>query len=105
MSGLKGEQILEEYIRIASVRGWGRFEIVKADAGSGVFTVRIYNSFAEEYQPGAGKVCHIWKGTFAGVVKAVLESLDKKGEPKSEETKCMANGDEYCEIQVQVEKH
>lgn len=102
MSGLKGEQILEEYLRVASVRGWGRFEVIKADASSGIFVVRIHSSFVEEFRLGKGKVCHIWRGFIAGVVQAILESLEKVGTLKSEETECMANGDPYCEIRVKV---
>jgi len=49
-----------------------------------------------------GKVCHIWRGFLGGVVQAILESLGKTGEIKSEKTKCMAHGDPYCEIQITV---
>ena len=102
MSKLKGEEILEEYLRIASVRGWGRFETVKADVSTGLFMVRVHTSIVEEFPPGKGKVCHIWRGSLAGVVQAILESLGKTGEIKSEEMKCMADGDPYCEIQITV---
>ena len=103
MSELKGVQILDEYLRIASVRGWGRFQLVKADVEGGEFVIQIQSSIAEEFQPGEGKVCHIWRGIFAGVVKSVLESLEKTGTLKSEEIKCLADGDSFCEIQVKVD--
>lgn len=103
MSELKGEQIFDEYLRIASVRGWGRFKMVKMDVDTGEFILQIQSSLAEEFQPGEGKVCHIWRGIFAGVVQTVLESLEKTGTLKSEETKCMADGDPYCEIQIKVD--
>ena len=103
MSALKGEEILNEYLRIASVRGWGRFNIIKTDIDVGEFIIQIHSSIAEEFQPGEGKVCHIWRGIFAGVVQKVVESLEKTGTLKSEEIKCMANGDPYCEIQVKMD--
>lgn len=103
MSELNGVQILDEYLRIASVRGWGRFKTVKADVDAGEFIIQIQSSIAEEFQPSAGKVCHIWRGVFAGVVQTVLESLEKTGTLESEETMCIADGDPYCEIQVKVD--
>lgn len=103
MSELEGVQILEDYLRIASVRGWGRFTVVKADVDAGEFIIQTHSSIVEEFPPGSGKVCHIWRGIFAGVVQTVLESLDKTGTLESEETRCMADGDPYCEIRVNVE--
>lgn len=103
MSELSGVQILEEYLRIASVRGWGRFIVEKADLESGEFILQLKSSLVEEFPPGSGKVCHIWRGIFAGVVQAVLESLDKTGVLESEETMCIADGDPECEIRVKVD--
>ncbi len=103
MSELEGVQILEDYLRIASVRGWGRFTVVKADLESGEFVIQTHSSIVEDFPPGSGKVCHIWRGIFAGVVQTVLESLDKTGVLESEETMCMADGDPYCEIRVKVD--
>ncbi len=103
MSDLSGEQILDEYLRIASVRGWGRFNKIGADVERGEFIIQIESSIAEEFMPGEGKVCHIWRGLFAGVVQAVLESLEKTGTLRSEETMCLTDGDSLCEIRVHVD--
>ena len=102
MSELKGVQILEEYMRLASVRGWGRFKKILTDVEAGVFTIQIQSSIVEEFPPGEGRVCHIWRGLFAGVVQAVLESLEKTGDLRSEETMCLADGDSHCEIRITV---
>lgn len=96
-------QILEDYLRIASVRGWGRFTVAKADVDAGEFIIQTHSSIVEEFPPGFGKVCHIWRGVFAGIVQTVLESLDMMGTLVSEETRCMADGDPYCEIRVKID--
>jgi len=103
MSELEGVQILDEYLRVASVRGWGRFTVIKADLEIGEFIIQMQSSIVEEFPPSSGKVCHIWRGIFAGIVQTVLESLDKTGTLESEETRCMADGDPYCEIRVKVD--
>jgi len=103
MSELSGGQILDEYLRVASVRGWGRFTVVKADLEIGEFIIQMQSSIVEEFAPGSGKVCHIWRGIFAGIVQTALESLDKTGTLESEETRCMADGDPYCEIRVKID--
>lgn len=103
MSNLEGEAVLDEYLRVASVRGWGRFKKMKADVEEGEFVIQIESSIAEGFPPGEGKVCHTWRGIFAGVVQAVLESLGKTDALRSEETMCMADGAPLCEIRVHVE--
>lgn len=87
-------KISNHYARL----GWGRIEKVFLREKTGELIVRIYdNAFARE-QHSQVPSCFF--------VKGYLEGLTEKLAGKhvtSEEIKCMAKGDPYCEFQIIID--
>jgi len=96
---LKGFEILDKYLSIASVRGWwSRYEVVERSEEPLRVVVRFYNTIAEEWGDVGRPVCHIWRGGLAGILRYMAESMGKKVDIRARETRCIAKGDPYCEI-------
>jgi len=103
-AGLSGRAVMEQYLRSASLRGWGRFEIIgfEIDRGTGVF--RLYNSaVAEEKGSGKGCVCDHLPGSLAGAFQAILTQERRSFKVVGREIKCISNGDPWCEFIVEPE--
>jgi|GEM_PF-1121274 len=78
--------------------GWGRIERALLREKTGEFIIRIYdNAFARE-QHSQVPSCYFLKGYIEGLI----ETLTGK-HATSEETKCMAKGDHYCEFQITLD--
>jgi predicted hydrocarbon binding protein len=78
--------------------GWGRIEKTFLREKTGEFIIRIYdNAFARE-QHSPMPSCYFIKGYLEGLI----ETLTGK-HATSEETKCMAKGDPYCEFQITID--
>ncbi len=83
-------------LRFFSAMGWGQIELVEADVGQGHFRLLVRESFecfrAEGAKvPRAQLIRGMFAGTFAGLVGAPVSCT---------ETKCIAQGDPYCEFEV-----
>jgi len=100
--GLRGFEVLEKYLSIASVRGWwSGYEIVELSEEPLKAVVRLYNTIAEEWKGAGRTVCHLWRGGLAGIVKFVADAMGKKVNVRGVEKACIAKGDPYCEIVVE----
>ena len=96
--GLRGAPVFKKYVRIASFRGWGKFEILEFDPEVPRARVRIYASYGEE-QKGRGRAaCYIWRGAIAGILQYIADSEGREVRVAGREEMCVAKGDPYCEI-------
>ncbi|RLI06758.1 hypothetical protein DRO32_05130, partial [Candidatus Bathyarchaeota archaeon] len=96
--GLKGLDILDKYLELASLRGWwGGYEVIERSQEPLKVVVRFYHTIAEEWGNVGRAVCHLWRGGLAGILKYVADSLGLEVEVRVQETACMAKGDPYCE--------
>jgi predicted hydrocarbon binding protein len=87
------EEIMEFMCSMGGALGWGRMEWEYDDTR---IVVRVYNSpFAEKYGISDHGVCHLIEGVFAGVGEVFF------GSASSKEIKCVAMGDDFCEIVVE----
>ena len=98
MFELRGPEIFEKYLRIASTRGWGRFEILEFDTEDLRARVRIHSSYGEELKGRDKPVCHIWRGAIAGILQYIADSEGRKARIVGKEEKCVAKGDPCYEI-------
>jgi predicted hydrocarbon binding protein len=101
-AGLSGKAIMEQYLGSASMRGWGRFAILsfKKDEGKGHF--QLYNSaVAEETGHSDRTVCDHLPGSLAGAFQAILDHDGKTLKVIGRETKCICQGDQWCEFIVE----
>ena len=98
---LKGEENFEAFFeKIASyyIRwGWGRIEKVLLREKTGELIIRIYDNAFARGQYSKTPSCYFLKGYLEGLI----ETLTGK-HATSEETKCMAKGDFYCEFQITI---
>jgi len=102
--GLKGFEILEKFISIASVRGWwSKYEIIEFNENPLRVVMRFYNTIAEEWGNVGRAVCHMWRGSLSAIMKYIMDSTGKQVKVVGKETKCMAKGDSYCEIIIEEE--
>ncbi|RLI13988.1 hypothetical protein DRO33_00185 [Candidatus Bathyarchaeota archaeon] len=100
--GLRGFDILDKYLEVASVRGWwSRYEVLERSEEPLRVRVRLYNTIAEEWGTAGRAVCHLWRGGLAGIVKFIAESMGKQVDVRGREVACIAKGDPYCEIVVE----
>jgi len=103
-AGLSGRAVMEQYLRSASLRGWGRFEIIgfEIDQGKGFF--KLYNSaVAEESGPNPRPICDHLPGSLAGAFQAILDHEKKTVKVAGRETKCISGGGQWCEFVVEPE--
>lgn len=98
---ISGRDIVQRVLDGISVRGFGKFKIVKLDEEKGVGVFRLYQSgFSEEYGTIGRTVCHTWPGGMAGVVQEMVDARGFNFQIKGREVKCKARGDGYCEFVV-----
>jgi len=76
--------------------GWGDFEVQEFDREGRKLIVQVRNSaFAEAYGSAKKGVCHMIRGVMAGLAAGIFGT-----EVKSEETHCLAKGDEVCRFVI-----
>jgi predicted hydrocarbon binding protein len=103
-AGLTGRAVMEQYLRSGSLRGWGHLEIVNFEIDKGTGFFRLHNSaVAEETGSGRGMVCDHLPGSLAGAFQAILDHERRGIRVVGRETKCMSNGDLWCEFVVEPE--
>ncbi|MEM2099409.1 MAG: 4-vinyl reductase [Candidatus Bathyarchaeia archaeon] len=72
--------------------GLGKTEIIHVDPKEGELTFRVYNNFFAEICSGNSTYCNCVAAFASGIYKQIL---NKK--PYVKETKCIEEGDAYCE--------
>jgi len=102
-AGLTGQEVMEQYLRSASLRGWGRFEIVSFEEEKGKGLFRLHKSaVAEETGRGSKVVCDHLPGSLAGAFQAILDQKGKTLKVVGRERKCISKGDDLCEFVVEA---
>lgn len=102
--GLKGREVMAQYLGSMTVRGWGRFEIVEFDQTAGTGLFRYYNSAVALQQGNVGEaICYWVPGALAGAMKAIMEAEGKETGVRGREVGCLAQGREFCEFVVEPE--
>jgi len=110
--GVPPENVLEDYAKFNSIRGWGDIEVVEVDLDAPKVVVKMRNSaFARGVREAVSNVKEVfpfydcpWGCTFAGVLKVALEKTERQvPELSYEEVKCETLGNECCEWHVRRE--
>ncbi|MEM2338399.1 MAG: V4R domain-containing protein [Candidatus Bathyarchaeia archaeon] len=78
--------------------GWGRIEKAFLGEETGEFIIRIYNNAFTEVRQSRVPSCYFLKGYFEGLIEMLTG-----GHISSQETRCTAKGDPYCEFQITLE--
>lgn len=88
--GLENQRFIEAVQNHFADVGWGKFSIINGDE----IVVRVKNSFiSNSYGESDRPVCHFLRGYNAGLAGAISgRSID------SEEVRCAAKGDDWCEF-------
>jgi predicted hydrocarbon binding protein len=101
-AGLKGRQIMEQYLGSMTHRGWGRFEIVRFDDAAGKGLFRFYNSaVALETAPTGHPICLWVPGALAGAMQVILDHADRHITVIAREQQCLAHEADHCEFVVE----
>ncbi len=89
-------KILDWQVKIVTFAGWGKLEIAKVDIKNDSYVVQFRSSaFPKTYGKANYAVDFVPTGFVAGGLSANM-----KKELDALETKCMARGDPFCEIEV-----
>jgi predicted hydrocarbon binding protein len=98
---LSGEALVRFCLNSISLRGWGKFNLIRLDPKKGIGVFRIRRSAMSEGFGRIGRtVCHIWAGALAGVVQETIDDQDLPLKVKGKEITCKSRGDRYCEFRV-----
>jgi len=89
------QEIYEKVAEIYERCGWGSLQSVMFRQKTGEFLLRIHNNAFARGVRSQTSSCYYVKGLLEGI----LEQLTGR-HSKSEETKCVAKGDAYCEFIV-----
>lgn len=85
---------------LASMGGWGRFEFIKLDFKENIMICTVKESpFARLSKQKKKKVCHMIRGLLAGGA-----SIGFGKDVECIETKCLADGSNFCEFIVKPKK-
>jgi predicted hydrocarbon binding protein len=97
LSGAKLADLLKD---LAVMGGWGKMEFIKLDFNKKILICRVKDSpFAQLSSLRGKKVCHIIRGLLAGGCGIGFnENVD------GIETRCKAEGSDYCEFIIQPKK-
>jgi predicted hydrocarbon binding protein len=97
---IKSNSLKEVCMGIAEIYegcGWGRLRLIIPRQNLGEFRIRIYeNAFVKGINSRASS-CHFIKGFLEGILEHLVQNR-----VKSEETRCMAKGDSYCEFVLRL---
>ncbi|RLI31608.1 hypothetical protein DRO48_00250 [Candidatus Bathyarchaeota archaeon] len=96
--GLKPPAILQACLHTASLRGWGVFGVAELDLKKPKVDVVVRASPAEEMKGRNKPACHLICGFIAGIMQYLAEMCGKNVKIRGTEKKCIAKGDQYCEI-------
>lgn len=85
--------LLETAAKRFSDAGFGKIEIVEFKPKKAELAFRIWNNFLAEIKTEEGKTyCNCVEGFACGMYKQIMHKT-----PAIKKTKCVANGDAYCE--------
>jgi predicted hydrocarbon binding protein len=100
--GLRGLDIIKQYLGSMTYRGWGRFDILSFDDAKGRGSYRLHNSALALELGQTGKASCLWvPGALAGSMQAVLESKGNPLKVRGREIRCLATGEPFCEYTVE----
>ena len=103
-AGISGRAVMEQYLGSATLRGWGRFEIVNFETGKGTGLFRLYHSaVAEETGRSPDVVCDHLPGSLAGAFQTILDHENINLKVTGREIKCASNNHPWCEFIVEPE--
>jgi predicted hydrocarbon binding protein len=98
---LSGEDLAWACLSSISLRGWGKFRMMKLDTKKGVGVFRISRSaMSEGYGRTGQTVCHIWAGAMAGVVQEIIDYQDLDFKVKGREVACRSRGNRNCQFRI-----
>lgn len=72
--------------------GLGKIEVVEFDLEEAEVKFRIWNNFFAEISNDEATYCNCVEGFVSGIYEQIMHKT-----PKTKKTKCVANGDPYCE--------
>ncbi|MBW8012393.1 MAG: hypothetical protein FVQ83_14355 [Chloroflexi bacterium] len=89
---LSDKEAVEFMCRMGGEIGWGAMKIQHLDSSKKRLTLKVTHSpFAEAYLGKANHVCHLIRGVFGGLCTWIFGT-----EIDAQETKCIADGDDFC---------
>ncbi|HLC62316.1 MAG TPA: 4-vinyl reductase [Candidatus Nanoarchaeia archaeon] len=93
--GLSSKDHLQKMFELSSPLGWGKSELIKYDEVNGEGIFRTFDAPVGVSLKGNLKFFaeHLWRGITAGTASTIL-----KREIDVIETKCIAQGADYCEF-------
>ncbi len=101
-AGLAGREVLEQYLNSASQRGWGQYEIAEFDPARGRARLILRNSaVALEKGRREAPACLHMTGSMAGALQAIADHAGLGIKVRGRETRCLSQGDGYCEFLVE----
>jgi predicted hydrocarbon binding protein len=90
------EEIVAFMCNMGREIGWGDFEVEEFDQQGRELVVIVRNSaFAEAYGSADQGVCHMIRGVMAGMAAGIFGT-----DVRSDETHCLAKGDDLCRFVV-----
>jgi predicted hydrocarbon binding protein len=96
---IAGTDLLQQYLDSLSIRGWGKFQILRLDEEKGEGCVQLkHSAIAEEYGSVGRTVCHAWAGALAGAGQFLADEHKKEMEVRGHERLCVSKGDPHCEF-------
>jgi predicted hydrocarbon binding protein len=100
--GLRGSDILQQYLGSMTHRGWGHFEILHFDESTGRGSFRLHNSALALELGRAGEAGCLWvPGALAGSMQVILEHNGSALKVRGKETQCLSTGGPFCEYIVE----
>jgi predicted hydrocarbon binding protein len=89
------EILVKTIIQRFTEAGLGKIEITELNLAENTVKFRIWNNFFAEIQHDGLTYCYCVEGFAAGMYEQIMHKS-----PKIEKTKCVGNGDPYCEWQI-----
>jgi predicted hydrocarbon binding protein len=90
-AGLKGRQIMEQYLGSMTHRGWGRFEIMRLSK----------SAVALAHGPTDHPMCLWVPGALAGAMQVILDDAKRPAKVIAREQQCLSQEADYCEFVVE----
>ena len=99
-AGAPIEEKIRMYLQTATMTGWGKITLEKIELEPLEVKLKYEHSYVEgHYQNESEGKCY-YVSTVVSVIESLLKNKGFTGELVSEETKCVAKGDPYCEFVI-----
>jgi predicted hydrocarbon binding protein len=89
------EMLLKAIVQRFTDAGLGKIEVKELKLAEETVKFRIRNNFFAEIQCDGSTYCYCVEGFVAGMYEQII-----RRSPQIEKTKCVGNGDPYCEWQI-----